>query len=201
MNRHSGRDVGNARNNRLDLLATIHRHQIWNAADRRVVRTSVRNYIRQLGSTFGALVHRFWSQGRRQNPFLNLTTVSAGVHTNGVTRSSLAESDLSWAVPTGHPASDQRIEAAAKAAWPFAVLCAWTYLNDHAAAHDIMDHAVENTSAYISRHPDSSDEKLLAHAKSAVKRRAQQLATKKNREVSYWSLPDLESLYIMADAI
>jgi hypothetical protein len=50
----------------------------------------------------------------------------------------------SWAYSTGHPTSDQRLEAAAKAVWPYALFCAWTYLNDHAAAHDLLDHAVQN---------------------------------------------------------
>ena len=102
----------------------------------------------------------------------------------------------SWAYSTGHPASDLKVEAAAKAVWPYAILCAWTYLNDHAAAHDLMDHAVQSASGYISRHPESPDKKLGWHIKSVIKRRARQQATKKNREIQYGSLRDLEKVYV-----
>jgi hypothetical protein len=33
----------------------------------------------------------------------------------------------SWAYTAGHQASDQKLEAAAKAAWSYSLLCAWTY--------------------------------------------------------------------------
>lgn len=59
----------------------------------------------------------------------------------------------SWAYSTGHPASDLILGAAAQAAWPYAVLCAWTYPNDRDAAHDLMDHAGQNASDYLGRHP------------------------------------------------
>lgn len=101
----------------------------------------------------------------------------------------------SWAYSTGHPASDQMLEAAAKAAWPYAMLCAWTYLNDHDAAHDLMDHSVQNASDYITRHPDSPTDKMTARIKSMIRRRAKQLAAKKSREVLSGSLSDLEYLY------
>ena len=84
----------------------------------------------------------------------------------------------SWASSTGNPTLDQRLDAAAHAAWPYARLCAWTYLNDHPAAYDIMDHAIENASGYIARHADSSDKKLLWRIKSVLRRRARQLAAK-----------------------
>jgi DNA-directed RNA polymerase specialized sigma24 family protein len=101
----------------------------------------------------------------------------------------------SWAYSTGHPTSDQCLEAAAKAAWPYALLCAWTYLNDHAAAHDLMDYAVQNASNYLGRHKDCTDKKLLYRIKSVIKRRARQQSTKKSREIQYGSLVDLEKLY------
>ena len=88
------------------------------------------------------------------------------------------------------------MEVAANAAWPYAVLCAWTYLNDHAAAHDIMDHAVENASDYISRHVDCSDKKVLSRTKSVIKRRARQEAARRSREIQFGSLFDMEELYI-----
>jgi len=72
----------------------------------------------------------------------------------------------SWAYSTGHPASDQRMEAAAKAAWPYALLCAWTYLNDHDFAYDLMDHAVHNASEYVGRHPDQPSNKLTAELRA-----------------------------------
>jgi DNA-directed RNA polymerase specialized sigma24 family protein len=100
----------------------------------------------------------------------------------------------SWAFSTGHPPSDQCLEATAKAAWPYALLCAWTYLNDNAAAHDLMDDAVQKTFEYLGRHPGCSDKKLLLHLKSVVKRRAKQEAAKKSREIQYGSLVDLENI-------
>src|SRR5260370_38086934 len=76
----------------------------------------------------------------------------------------------SWAFSTGHHASDQKLAAAAEAAWPYALLYAWTYLNDHDAAHDLMDHAIENTRNYAGRHADFSVEKLKWRMKSTLKR-------------------------------
>jgi DNA-binding NarL/FixJ family response regulator len=102
----------------------------------------------------------------------------------------------SWAYSTGHPASDQSLDAAAKAAWSYAVLCAWTYLNDQDSAHDLMDHAVQKVAGYAEHHPDSSPKKLTGHIKSAIRRRAKQLAAARSRELSYGSLLALEKLYI-----
>jgi DNA-directed RNA polymerase specialized sigma24 family protein len=75
------------------------------------------------------------------------------------------------------------------------MLCSWSYLNDHAAAHDLMDHAVQNTFDYLGRHPGSSETKLLARMRSVIKRRAQQQSTERNREIPYGSLLDLEAMY------
>jgi hypothetical protein len=107
----------------------------------------------------------------------------------------------SWASSTGNPALDQRLDAAAHAAWPYARLCAWTYLNDQPAAHDIMDHAVENASGYIARHPDFSDKKLLSRIKSVLKRRARQVAAKQRREILYGLFVDMEDLYVVQPEI
>ena len=101
----------------------------------------------------------------------------------------------SWAYSTGQPVSDRALEAAAKAAWPYAVLCAWTYLNDREAAYDLMDHAVQKTSEYIGRHPGADVGKLTTRVKSVLRRRARQLAAKQSRELSYGSLADLETMY------
>ena len=92
----------------------------------------------------------------------------------------------SWAYSTGHPASDQRLDAAAKAAWSYALLCAWTYLNDEDSAHDLMDLAVQKAAAYAARHPDSPPNKLTGRIKSAIRRRAKQLAAAKSRETLVW---------------
>ena len=100
----------------------------------------------------------------------------------------------SWAYSTGHPASDQKLEAAAKAAWSYSLLCAWTYLDDHESAADLMDHAVQNAFRYFERHPESTAEKLLARIKSVIHRRAKQLATKRSRELSSGSMADMEAL-------
>src|ERR1700691_1385886 len=110
---------------------------------------------------------------------------------NGPSRQELT---WSWVCSTGHPASDQALEAAAKAAWPYALLCAWTYLNDRDAAHDLMDHAVQNVSDYISRHPDAPSNKLTARMKSVLRRRAKQMAAVRHRELQYGSLLDLERI-------
>lgn len=101
----------------------------------------------------------------------------------------------SWACSTGQPASDLILDAAAQAAWPYAVLCAWTYLNDRDSAHDLMDHSVQNASDYLGRHPDTPIEKLTARIKSILRRRAKQIALKRSREFSHGSLVNLEQMY------
>jgi hypothetical protein len=101
----------------------------------------------------------------------------------------------SWAYSTGHPASDQSLDAAAKAAWSYAQLCAWTYLNDEDSAHDLMDFAVQKAAAYAALHPDSPPNKLTGRIKSAIRRRAKQLAAARSRELSYGSLLALERVY------
>ena len=100
----------------------------------------------------------------------------------------------SWAWSTGRRTSDQKLEPAAKAAWPYALLCAWSYLNDRDAAHDLMDHAVHKADEYLARHPDVADQKLVAHFKSFIRRRAKQIARKESHEIAYGLLPDLEHL-------
>jgi hypothetical protein len=102
----------------------------------------------------------------------------------------------SWAYSTGHPASDQKLEAAAHAAWSYASLCAWTYLNDPDAAVDLMDHAVHNASQYLARHSDAPEQKLTARIKSVIRRRARQLAAKRSRELPSGSMRDMEQLHV-----
>ena len=102
----------------------------------------------------------------------------------------------SWAHSTGHPASDQKLEAAAHAAWSYASLCAWTYLNDHDAAVDLMDHAAHNASQYLARHSDTPEQKLTARIKSVIRRRARQLAAKRSREFPSGSMRDMEQLHV-----
>jgi DNA-directed RNA polymerase specialized sigma24 family protein len=105
---------------------------------------------------------------------------------------------LRWSsvYPTGNAASDEKLEAAGQASWPYASLCAWTYLNDSSAAHDLMDHAIANTSRYLACHPERSAAKLTARVKSAIRRRAKQLATKNQHERSFGLLVDMEELLI-----
>ena len=100
----------------------------------------------------------------------------------------------SWAWSTGHNASDEKLEPAARAAWSYARLCAWTYLNDRDEAHDLMEHAVRNAGKYLSRHPESTEQKLLARIRSVIRRRAKQIAHQRRREVASGSLLDLEHL-------
>jgi hypothetical protein len=106
------------------------------------------------------------------------------------------EPTWSWAHSTGSPVSNEKLEAAAKAAWPYAIRCAWTYLYDHAIAYDLMDQALENASGYVLRHPECPEMKLAARIKSVIKRRARQQSTKRNREIQFGSLIDMEKLYI-----
>ncbi len=100
----------------------------------------------------------------------------------------------SWACTTGHPASDQVLETAADAAWPYALLCAWTFLNDQHIAHDLMDHAIENAIGYIRRHPNVTPRKVKARVKSELRRHAKQLASRRKREVPSGSMRDFEVL-------
>jgi len=102
----------------------------------------------------------------------------------------------SWAYATGHRTSDQRLEPAAKAAWPYALLCAWSYLNDRDAAHDLMEHAVCKAGEYLARHPDLPDQKLVGHLKSFLRRRAKQIARSRRREIASGLLPELEHLLV-----
>ena len=102
----------------------------------------------------------------------------------------------SWAWSTGRRTSDQKLEPAAKAAWPYALLCAWAYLNDRDSAHDLMDHAVQNAADYLDRHPEVPDWKLTARIKSMLRRRAKQIAHKHRLEISCGSLFDIEHLLI-----
>ncbi|HEX5235032.1 MAG TPA: hypothetical protein VFW25_06840 [Silvibacterium sp.] len=74
------------------------------------------------------------------------------------------------------------MEAAANAAWPYALLCAWTFLNDSHVAHDLMDHAIRNATEYIARHPNASSGKVNARVKSEIRREAKHLASKQKRE-------------------
>jgi DNA-directed RNA polymerase specialized sigma24 family protein len=101
-----------------------------------------------------------------------------------------------WAYTTGHQDSDQKLEAAAKAAWSYSLLCAWTYLNDQDAARELMDHAVHNASQYVARHPDSTSDKLTARIKSVIRRRARQLSARQSRELSSGSMLDMEQLLV-----
>ncbi len=55
-----------------------------------------------------------------------------------------------------------------------------------------MDHAAQNASDYIARHPDVSLHKLTARIKSELRRRAKQLAAKRRHEILYGSIADLE---------
>jgi DNA-directed RNA polymerase specialized sigma24 family protein len=59
-----------------------------------------------------------------------------------------------------------------------------------------MDHAVENAFGYLGRHPDCPDNKLASRIKSVIKRRARQQSVKRNREIQYGSLLDLDQIYV-----
>jgi hypothetical protein len=85
------------------------------------------------------------------------------------------------------------LEAAANAAWPYALLCAWTFLNDDHIAHDLMDHAIKNTTEYINRHPTVSSGKVNARVKSEIRRHAKRLAGRQERERPNGSASDFEA--------
>jgi DNA-directed RNA polymerase specialized sigma24 family protein len=57
-----------------------------------------------------------------------------------------------------------------------------------------MDHAVHNAYLYVTRHPDSTSEKLIARIKSVIRRRAKQLSARRSRELSSGSMLDMEHL-------
>ena len=101
----------------------------------------------------------------------------------------------SWACTTGHPPSDQILEAAANAAWPYALLCAWTFLYDAHVAHDLMEHAIQNTTEYITRHPGVSSAKVNARMKSEIRREARHLGLKQKRECPSGSSSAFEALF------
>jgi len=100
----------------------------------------------------------------------------------------------SWACKTGHPASDQILEAAANAAWPYALLCAWTFLNDHAAAYDLMDHAIQNSTEYVARHPNATSVKVRARVKSEIRRHAKYQVNRQRREYPNGLAIDFEAM-------
>lgn len=107
----------------------------------------------------------------------------------------------SWACTTGHPASDQILEAAANAAWPYALLCAWTFLNDKHMAHDLMDHAIQNTTQYVARHPNVGSAKVKARVKSEIRRHAKHLASKQEREHGNSSALDVDAICAFQPAL
>ena len=94
---------------------------------------------------------------------------------NGIVRSHLARADMELGLFDREPGFGSEIGRRCPRSLAVRWLCAWTYLNDHPAAHDIMDHAVENASGYIARYPDFSDKKLLLRIKSVLRRRARQI--------------------------
>lgn len=97
----------------------------------------------------------------------------------------------SWVCSGKNPTLDQKLDAAAKAAWPYARLCGWSYLRDQDVAHDLMLHAVEKACDYLTRHANVSKEKLTVHIQSAIRRHARQLASKKKAELACGSWSDL----------
>jgi hypothetical protein len=58
-----------------------------------------------------------------------------------------------------------------------------------------MDSAIQNAARYATRHPDSPTNKLTGCLKSAIGRRAKQLAAARSRESSFGSLRALEKVY------
>jgi hypothetical protein len=77
------------------------------------------------------------------------------------------------------------------------MLCAWTYLNDHHAAHDLMDLAIESTSQYALRRQDLPVKNLVWKMKSVIRRRAGQQVARRRFEVPYGSLLDVEKLHFV----
>jgi DNA-directed RNA polymerase specialized sigma24 family protein len=117
------------------------------------------------------------------------------------TEPSWEELTWSWAGSLRHRTSDQKLAPAAKAAWPYALLCASTYLNDQDVAHELMEQAVQKAGDYLSRHPDISVLKLAGQVRNGIRRRAGQIARKKGREISLGSLSDLQHLCAEASEV
>lgn len=111
-------------------------------------------------------------------------------------RNAWQEFTWSWACNTGDPAIDQRIGGAAQNTASYALLCAWAYLSDRDAAPELMEHAVRNACGYVVRHPSTSSEKLVQRMKSVIRRRAKQLASRRNREILSGSAEDLQRFLV-----
>src|SRR5258708_8993263 len=58
-----------------------------------------------------------------------------------------------------------------------------------------MDLAVQEVSTFAARHPDSPPNKLIGRIKTAIRRRAKQLAARRSHELSYGSLLAFERIY------
>jgi hypothetical protein len=86
------------------------------------------------------------------------------------------------------------LEAAANAAWPYALLCAWTFLDDHAAAYDLMDHAIQNSTEYVARHPNATSVKVRARVKSEIRRHAKYQVNRQRREYPNGLAADFEAM-------
>jgi hypothetical protein len=57
-----------------------------------------------------------------------------------------------------------------------------------------MDHAIQNTTEYIARHPNISSAKVNARVKSEIRRHAKHLASGQDREHPNGSASDFEAL-------
>ena len=69
-------------------------------------------------------------------------------------------------------------------------------MNDHDTAYDLMDHAIQNTTEYIARHPSVTSVKVKARVKSEIRRQAQCLARRQRREYPNGLATDLEVMSV-----
>jgi RNA polymerase sigma factor (sigma-70 family) len=79
-------------------------------------------------------------------------------------------------------------------AWPYAVYCATRYLHDVHAAYELMDAAVCNAESYYERFRRERTHTQLFYRVVSVLKRLSKQRVRNNREVSYGSLSNLESL-------
>lgn len=113
-----------------------------------------------------------------------------------VTRPRLDKQEMwEWIAPSPSAGTNQLVRAAARRGWSYAVWCAWTYLHDHDAAFDLMDAAVENVAAYVSRLDGCcTEERITCRLRSVLKRVAKQKAKKRRLEFPCGLLTDLENI-------
>ena len=108
-------------------------------------------------------------------------------------RPRLSSSDY-WYLGSPDPAVEDVFRRVCAVAWPYAVYCATRYLHDVHAAYELMDAAVCNAESYYERFRRERTHTQLFYRVVSVLKRLSKQRVRNNREVSYGSLSNLESL-------